>query len=178
LADFCAGYLGLQVWFGQVNSSREGSDQAKTHPVRLILQSRYPNLCPRTHSLDRVGKQIVNVPSFVVRLDSQKVSALLGPSQALLLTHLPPTLAHRLCPHVPSRRCPCRPRQAQARRCRRQQGGRRRRGGRGVNCPFALLWNEDLSSFFRGCVEGGVGCHVILYDPNALIYRYVMPLFS
>lgn len=41
------------------------------HHARVLIRQRHI----------RVGKQIVNVPSFVVRLDSQKVRTLLFPSR-------------------------------------------------------------------------------------------------
>ena len=88
-----------------------------------------------------VGRQIVNVPSFVVRLDSQKVRFSPVPSSPYaslsLLTstffmyfdgafHTP--TAYRLCAHLTLRWWPSRTREEEA-CCSRQQGWRGGRGG-------------------------------------------------
>src|SRR6202041_1244268 len=64
---------GIQEWIGQEYSSRSCPHQTKTHPVSLKFYSiRKTFIIQRRLYCYSVGKQIVNVPSFVVRLDSQK----------------------------------------------------------------------------------------------------------
>lgn len=62
----------LQTWIGQVHPSCPCSYQTETHPVRVHVTPIHISIRLFLTSFHSVGKQIVNVPSFVVRLDSQK----------------------------------------------------------------------------------------------------------
>jgi hypothetical protein len=79
------------------------------HHARVLIRQRHI----------RVGKQIVNVPSFVVRLDSQKVGFLFILSFSMCLPSLLITLsdatAHRLRPNLTIWRWPTWPSEEKAR---------------------------------------------------------------
>jgi len=129
----------------------------------------YENTCS-------VGRQIVNVPSFIVRLDSEKVCSSPVPSSP----HASPSLlsctfllyfdddvhtltAYRLCAHLTFRWWPCRTRQEEA-CCSRQQGWR---GGRGGVDHFIVTSTSSCLSVHPtgdwnpvyGAIDGAIECY-------------------
>lgn len=75
--DFLERRLQTQVFkSGLAKSIHHARVLIRQRHIRLVLSSSFSSLPTRTDLAKchfRVGKQIVNVPSFVVRLDSQKV---------------------------------------------------------------------------------------------------------
>lgn len=121
----------------------------------------------------RVGRQIVNVPSFVVRLDSQKVRpSPVPPSLYASLSLLTCTLfmyfrgdvhtptAYRLCAHFTLRWRPCGTREEEA-CCSRQQGWRGGRGGvDDFIGTFTSLWPSVCPTGNWDPVYGAIECYV------------------
>jgi hypothetical protein len=116
-----------------------------------------------------VGRQIVNVPSFVVRLDSEKVRSFPVPSppyaslSVLACTFFDGDVhtltAYRFCAHLTFRWRPCGTRQEEA-CCSCQQG---RRGGRGGVDDVVTFTSPRLSAHppsdwnpVYGAIDGAV----------------------